>query len=98
MGGTLTIKPNSPVLKDMHKKDGSRRQVEVEDAVNIPRGRLTQYERGMPMSLDHLELLAEYYNVSPESLTREDSVNTIRELAMRIQKLFGAVLSESNGK
>jgi transcriptional regulator with XRE-family HTH domain len=91
IGGSITVLPNGKTLTQLREAMGLR-QHQIEAASGIPPGRLTRYERGFPIPLDHLDLLIQYYGVSARYLTQPDSVAVTIGLAARIAQLFDGKL------
>lgn len=85
-GGSLTVKPNGDLLRSLRKKVKGRRQSDVESEAGLPSPRLWLYEKGEPISINHLNKLADYYRVSAKSLVELESLaqnaNLLQELAV----------------
>lgn len=65
-----------------------RTQKEVEDAAGLPALRLSMYERGVPMPLDHLEKLSSYYGMPARELVDPTSFYKTLYLVARVYRLF----------
>lgn len=63
-------------------------QREVETAANLPSLRLSLYENGKPISLDHLNALAKYYGVSALSLTHPKSIENAQQIVFTLVETF----------
>lgn len=92
-GNSLTVIPKGKFLVFLRKKgDDSRTaprtQKEVEDAAGLPALRLSMYERGVPIPLDHLEKLSSYYGMPARELVDPASLEKTLLLVQRIYKLF----------
>jgi transcriptional regulator with XRE-family HTH domain len=91
--GQIALAPAFPLRGDylrQLRKTREKNQAEVEDALDIPRNRLTLYERGQADAcLEHVEGLARYFGVRPRDIVTQDSlVKLTGEMAL-VATLFG---------
>lgn len=87
-GGSLTVKPKSKLLVFLRGKEPGRTQKTVEDGSGLPSLRLSMYERGVPIPIDHLERLALYYGMPARELVEPSSLEATLRLMSRLYKLF----------
>jgi transcriptional regulator with XRE-family HTH domain len=90
----LTVRPDGRRLLQLRDNIG-KRQNHVEEAAGLPRMSLTRYERSMPISLDHLQLLCDYYGVMPREITDAESLTTLLGMATRIAAMYDGTLTFS---
>ena len=85
----MTIEINSRKLQSLRAQKQVK-QPEVEDAVGIPHGRLTQYECGRANpSIEHLDKLANYYGVPARDLMSKKGINRLSDTSKLILSLLG---------
>jgi transcriptional regulator with XRE-family HTH domain len=88
-GGSLTVIAKGNHLRELREQKGLK-QREVEDAIGIPRMRLSLYERNnSPVSLYHLNKLARFYEVEPKTLVSTESLIKTAELTLELMKFHG---------
>lgn len=87
-GGSLTVKPKGKFLLFLRQREPYRTQKSVEDATAIPNLRLSLYERGQPISLDHLHKLARFYDIPARELVEPDSLDQTLKLAFYIYQVL----------
>jgi len=98
LGGSLTVKPKGRFLRYLREREPGRTQKEVEDATGLPNLRLSMYERGTSIPLDHLEKLALYYGMPARELIMHESFVCTLKLTQRLFKVLDLTQSElSNG-
>lgn len=85
---SLTVTPKKKFLRFLREREPGRTQKDVEDGAGLPPLRLSMYERGVPIPLDHLEKLARYYDMPARELTDPESFDKTLYLMQRIYKLF----------
>lgn len=88
-GGTLTARPDGAKLKSLR---GDRKQKQVEDDNDIPRGQLTRFETNKPVGIKYLLRLARYYSRPAKELLHQDGVASTSDLLRDLAELHGAKL------
>lgn len=87
-----TVKPKGSFL--VHLRRG-RRQRDVEEGAGLPLLRLSLYERGNPIPMEHLEKLALYYEMPARELVEPESLT---ETLARIDNSCRVLGHSTNGK
>jgi transcriptional regulator with XRE-family HTH domain len=88
MGGSLTVQANGARLKEL-RKARRLKQCEVEVMAGIPLLRVSQYENGRPISIDHLLALSNFYGVAPQELSMAASRAKLARVATRVCRVLG---------
>lgn len=88
LGGSLTVKPKGKFLLFLRQREPGRKQREVEEGAGLPELRLSMYERGVSIPIDHLEKLALYYGMPARELIDPSSFEATLQLTCRLLKML----------
>lgn len=91
---SLTLRPKGDFLLHLRLREPRRTQKQVEEAVGLPAMRLSLYEHGKPIPLEHLYSLAVYYDMSAKELVFEESFKAKKQLAYAICRVFDITYDE----
>lgn len=83
-----TLPLNGPALREL-RVARKMKQRGVEAALQIPSGRITQYERGeVDVTLEHAELLAAFYQVTGKQIISSRGFLELKRLNTLVQNLL----------